>query len=200
MKRREFFKLSVQKAAEAALEVAGQGAAADYVNYIRPPFALPEVEFLEACSRCDDCVEACPHNVIFKLRADKGLLAAGTPALDLLRVGCRMCEDWPCVTACETGALTMAAAGDRDDPPTLALARVAINQDTCLPYAGPECGACAGSCPVPGALNWEGGLRPSIDHSVCTGCGLCREACITDPKSVDIAVLAADKQTSKAPA
>ena len=56
-------------------------------------------------------------------------------------------------------------------------------------YNGPECGACAHVCPVPGALSWEGGLRPVIDQSICTGCALCREACITNPKSVDIRAL-----------
>jgi len=200
VKRREFFKLGVQKAAEAALEVAGQKQPSDTINHIRPPYALVEPKFLDACTRCDDCLEACPHNVIFRLGGDRGLLAAGTPALDLLRVGCRMCEDWPCIAACETGALSFPETNEGEDPPSVVLAEVAINVETCLPYAGPECGACAGSCPVPGALNWENGLRPWIEQSVCTGCALCREVCITDPKSIDIAVLSPQRLSPQSPA
>lgn len=192
MKRREFFRFGARKAAEAALEVAGQGAASEIVRHFRPPYALAEPAFLKVCSRCDDCLKACPHDVIFKLAADRGLLAEGTPALDLLNTACRMCEDWPCVAACETGALALPeTADDEAPPPPPAMAKVTINTESCLPYAGPECGACAGSCPVPGALEWQG-ARPVTNQDACTGCAFCREACITDPKSVDIAVLEQD--------
>ena len=43
--------------------------------------------------------------------------------------------------------------------------------------------------PVPGAIEWEGGIRPVINQEVCTGCAMCRETCITEPKAVDIAAL-----------
>ncbi|MDP6774258.1 MAG: hypothetical protein QGI63_08315, partial [Rhodospirillales bacterium] len=67
------------------------------------------------------------------------------------------------------------------------LARVWIDTTTCLPYSGPECGACADSCPVEGALEWEGGVRPVVNDERCTGCALCREACIVDPKAIGVA-------------
>ena len=147
-------------------------------NWIRPPYALDEVEFLDTCTRCDKCVDACPHDVIF-------LLPTGTPALDLLNKGCRLCADWPCVAACEPGALKFPDTGEFGERPLPRLARVYINTSTCLPYYGPECGACAASCPVPGALIWNG-TRPGIDPAKCTGCGLCREACIVEPKAVEV--------------
>jgi ferredoxin-type protein NapG len=110
--------------------------------------------------------------------------------------GCHLCADWPCVTVCEPRALKLPKPGDDqpDDvpPPILPkLANAAINMKPCLPYAGPECGACKHACPVPGALLWVGGTKPVIDDAVCTGCALCREACITDPKSIDITVIPA---------
>jgi ferredoxin len=71
---------------------------------------------------------------------------------------------------------------------------VRIDTETCLPYLGPECGACADSCPVPGALRWEGGLRPVIDDEICTGCALCRQACILDPKAIGIAAFIPDDE------
>lgn len=193
MKRRDFLRYGASKAAEAAVEVAGDVAGINLrdvdPSWIRPPFARPEADFLQACTRCDLCIEACPHDVIFKLRSHVGLLAAGTPALDLTRRGCHLCADWPCVTVCEPEALTLPAAAQAAVPPVPnKLAEVTINTETCLPYAGPECGACAGSCPAPGALNWDG-VRPVIDAERCLGCARCLEACITDPKSVNIALI-----------
>ena len=102
--------------------------------------------------------------------------------MDLSSRGCHMCSDWPCVLACEPGAL----GWKQDDLGAFPkLAKVTINEDTCLPYQGPECGACAESCPVPNALHWVGS-RPTIDQDACAGCALCREACITIPNSITI--------------
>lgn len=178
----------VGKAAEAAVEVAGIKHRDVAPSWIRPPFALPEAAFLQACTRCDLCIEACPHDVVFKLHDHVGLLAAGTPALDLTQLGCHLCADWPCVTVCEPKALSLPDSADGTPAVPQRLAVVTINRDTCLPYAGPECGACEGSCPVPGALNWEG-TRPVIDAELCVGCARCLEVCITEPKSINIALV-----------
>ena len=190
IKRRDFFRLGARKAAEVTAQVAGQKLAWQSESWLRPPFAQDELDFLLACTRCDKCVEACEFNVLFKLPANMGTTVAGTPAMDLLNRGCHLCSDWPCVKACEPGALKLPDQGN-----VLAkLARVRINTDTCLPYSGPECGACADSCPVPGALEWEGGVRPVINDELCTGCALCREACIVDPKAVTVSALVPDEK------
>ena len=186
MKRRDLFKLGARKAVEITSRAAARKVAKEAENWIRPPFAAAELDFLLACTRCDKCIEACPHDVLFKLLARWGIKAAGTPAMDLRTRGCHMCQDWPCVAACEPEALKL-PDGDGETPPEAAkLARVTINTKTCLPYLGPECGACAHACPIPGALEWEDGLRPVINQDVCTGCALCREACIVEPEAVDV--------------
>ena len=186
MKRRDLFKLGARKAVEITSRAAARKVAKEAENWIRPPFAAAELDFLLACTRCDKCIEACPHDVLFKLPARWGIKAAGTPAMDLRVRGCHLCEDWPCVAACEPEALKL-PDGDGETPPEAAkLARVTINTKTCLPYLGPECGACAHACPIPGALEWEDGLRPVINQDVCTGCALCREACIVEPEAVDV--------------
>ncbi len=105
MKRRDFFKLGARKAAQVAYKVANDRATSRARNWIRPPFAVAELDFLIACTRCDQCIAACPHDVLFALPARLGIQVAGTPAMDLLVKGCQMCEGWPCVTACEPVAL-----------------------------------------------------------------------------------------------
>lgn len=191
MDRRTFLRSGVKKAAEAAHQIAEESLASRALRWIRPPFALTEIDFLITCTRCDACIEACPHKVVFPLSTRLGPSVAGTPALDLLHRGCHMCEDWPCVTACEPGALAL-PEGEKTPPPTLA--RAAIDSKTCLPYSGPECGACAHACPVPNALQWIGGVKPVIDAEHCTGCGMCREACIVSPKAITIASLASEER------
>ena len=51
------------------------------------------------------CIKACPHEIVFPLSPNNGAEVMNTPALDLLNKGCHLCEDWPCVNACETNAL-----------------------------------------------------------------------------------------------
>lgn len=190
MERRDFFKLGARKAAHVAYKAAGARAANRARNWLRPPFALDELDFLIACTRCDECIEACPHDVLFPLPVRLGVQVAGTPAMDLLAKGCHMCDGWPCVEICEPGALVP----PEPEAPLPKLASARIVTENCLPYSGPECGACAHACPVPGALAWDGGGRPTVNQDLCTGCALCREACIVEPKAIAITALAPDDE------
>jgi len=192
--RRLFLRSGMQKMAEATVDAAALQLGTSPKNWFRPPFALEEWQFLELCTRCDQCLAACPHEVLFPLPARLGRRVERTPAMNLLHKGCHLCADWPCVDACETGALALpppsatapeGEAAEPPPPPRLALA--GIDTAACLPYLGPECGACADACPLPGALRWHG-PRPSIEPERCVGCALCREACIVEPKAVRLAV------------
>lgn len=211
LKRREFFSLGVKKVAKISTDLVKATNNLRAQNWIRPPFSQPEDGFLLHCTKCSDCITACPHTVLFRLPAHLGSRIEGTPAMDLLNHGCHMCHDWPCVTACETGALAYPEAdeeasdengndGDAEKPAVLPMkfAQVEINQNTCLPYSGPECSACRQACPVPGAMIWEGGLRPVVDNAVCTGCALCRESCIMDPKAIDISSFVPEEVVTEA--
>ena len=185
MDRRAFFKTVADKTGKTAVQVADQHVQYRASHWIRPPYALQELDFLLTCTRCDKCIDACPHNVIFRLPARLGAQVVGTPAMDLLHKGCHLCEDWPCVNACEPGALLFPETEPEQAVPLPSIACAEIDTQHCLPYNGPECGACESSCPVPGALKWDS-TRPYIDSEFCTGCGLCREACIVDPGAVII--------------
>ncbi len=185
MHRRDFFRASIDRVAKTVVQIADEHVNERARHWIRPPYALTELEFLLACTRCEKCVDACPHNVIFKLSAKLGAKLVETPALDLLNKACHMCEDWPCVQSCDAQALALPEPEEDEQiaPPKLAIA--AINEEACLPYHGPECGVCASACPLPDAMHWFM-ERPTINTMACTGCGLCREACILEPKAINI--------------
>lgn len=184
MDRRGFIRNLAGKATEKAVDVVDAKVRARASRWIRPPFAIDELEFLLSCSRCGDCIEACPHDVIFSLKASLGADVAGTPALDLTHQACRLCDDWPCVTACEPRALVLPEVESKDRIPPR-LASVFIDTSRCLPYLGPECGACADSCPIDDTLIWQGD-RPVIDKDSCVGCGQCRQACVLDPSAIQV--------------
>lgn len=209
MDRRAFFTKGAGKVAQKLTQHAADKARKDSARWIRPPFAIEELDFILACTRCGDCIKACPYGIIFPLSSKLGVKVFNTPALDLTKSGCHLCEDWPCVTACEIDVLKLPLAankseldeteeGDREESdkeesakeeseredPLPKLAIVSINTETCLPYSGPECGACR-VCPIEGAMEWNM-EKPVIVTKNCTGCGLCREACIVEPKAINI--------------
>lgn len=190
--RRAFLLASTRKVAEVTINQVDARVKQRAKHWIRPPYALDELDFLTTCTRCAECIDACPYQVVFPLPTRLGATVTNTPALDLINKGCHLCADWPCVTACKPGALKFPVKIQNSKPdstvPIPPIAVASINQGTCLPYSGPECGACASSCPIPGALNWHS-QKPLIDSELCVGCGLCREACITDPKSIKIVSL-----------
>lgn len=215
MDRRAFFTRGAKKVAQNATQLLAKKVEENASHWIRPPFAVDEINFLLTCTRCDECIKACPHQVIFPLPARLGAQVVSTPVMDLLNRSCHLCEDWPCVQACEPKALTIPlrtpesesdvaeveeainpeeSSGTTtneelaiDEPEEIEkqwpkIARVFINTKTCMPYSGPECGACR-ICPVPGAMIWHQ-EKPIIDDAICTGCALCREACIVEPKAI----------------
>lgn len=145
---------------------------------VRPPGAVAEREFLARCTACNECVKACPHNVIHSL-APHVSPGAGTPVMVVASRPCHLCEGFPCAAACPEGALVV------PQPSEVRFGSVEIDVERCLPYRGPDCGACAGVCPpaAEGALQMMLG-RPFVDPERCNGCGLCIAACIVRPSAI----------------
>lgn len=191
MDRRNFFRHIASRTADAALEHARERAEARARHWFRPPFARPELDFLLACTRCGECISACPHQVIFPLAARLGADVAGSPALDLLHHGCHLCADWPCVAACEADALKLPERPEGESLIVPRLSQAHIDTETCLPYQGPECGACVSICPVEGALVLQS-EKPIIDENLCVGCALCRAACVVETKSILVSTFSPD--------
>lgn len=175
--RRAWMRGVLGRLGTAAHESAEAAVRARIPSHPRPPGAVAEPLFMMRCTRCDACVEACPHLAIFTFTDAAGVVA-GTPVMSVAERACHLCEGFPCAAACPEEALAVPETG------TWRFGRVRIDPARCLPFMGPECGACAGLCPSEAqALRLRAG-RPEVDADACTGCGLCIEACPTSPKAI----------------
>ncbi len=133
----------------------------------RPPHAIPESEFVVGCTKCDACIQACPPHAIFRTPEIDGILA-GLPIIDADSQPCIMCDDLPCVAACDPGVLRL------DAPLAMGVAK--IDSISCLAFQGTLCTVCVEGCPVENAITMEAG-RPKIDADICTACGVCLYVC-----------------------
>lgn len=137
------------------------------IPVFRPPGAIEELQFMRGCTRCGDCITACPHQAIVPAPARLGPVV-GTPVIDADTSACLMCEDFPCIAACEPGVLTHSIA------PIMGTAQVTAH--LCLAHHGTTCTVCSERCPMAGAIVVEEG-KPTVDEDACTGCGVCRFVC-----------------------
>ncbi|MDD1780863.1 ferredoxin-type protein NapG [Enterovibrio sp. ZSDZ35] len=160
---------------------------------IRPPGALEESDFLNACVRCGLCVRDCPYDTL-KLATLLSPVAAGTPYFDARSIPCEMCEDIPCVVACPSGALNR----DLTDITEARMGTaVLIDHENCLNWQGLRCDVCYRVCPlIDEAITLEpmhnqrtgkhAKLIPMVNADRCTGCGLCEHACVLDETAIKV--------------
>ncbi len=71
---------------------------------LRPPGAVSEDDFLKMCIKCGQCLQVCPYDSILLEDIDGGA-SIGMAYIDPLKRGCYLCEAFPCILACPTGAL-----------------------------------------------------------------------------------------------
>lgn len=155
-------------------------------KFFRPPGAIHEDRFNEVCSKCSKCVEACPEHVIIRSNGKDGG-TEGTPILRPNHGPCTLCGD--CMEVCPTGALQKTPVGE------IRIGIAVVEPDTCLGYLGKSCRACHEACPLdPNAIDFDATM-PKVDSRICTGCGLCVQACPTKPPS--IVVLPRPKRSGK---
>ena len=126
---------------------------------VRPPWALNEADFQDACTRCGECISVCPEKILIREGVN------GYPQVDFVRGECTFCSD--CVRICPTTALNSAQS-----PAWTIKADVA---DSCLAAQQVLCMTCRDQCdvgairfvPVAGAVS-----QPEINLDDCTGCVL----------------------------
>lgn len=146
----------------------------------RPPGAVEEKAFLAGCTRCGECISACPVGAIV-LAPSRFREAAGTPMIDPHHSACVMCPDTPCISACEPGVLRV----DR----SLKMGVAWIQTMACLAHTGSFCTVCSERCPVENAIEVRAG-KPRIREDVCTGCGVCAAVCPAPVNAIVVMPLA----------
>lgn len=138
------------------------------VSLLRPPGALDDAHFRETCTRCGECIRACPYEALSVLPSFKDPSQVGLPTLNPAIQPCLMCDPAPCVARCPTEALSATR------PKRIGVAQ--IRRTSCLAWNNSFCSVCRERCPVPEAIVVQQG-RPTIDPASCTGCGLCQHHC-----------------------
>ena len=145
------------------------------VPLLRPPGALSERAFLQACTRCDKCMHACPKDAILRVPKKMGFLIMDTPYIDPIKVPCVMCDDLPCISACPDGALLPVPGGPAD----VEMGYAILDKKKCQAYGHTFCQQCIIDCPIPGAITQNREQQPIFHKDICTGCGVCVRSCST---------------------
>jgi len=133
---------------------------------IRPPWAIEESHFIEECTRCFQCAEACPSHLIVKG-------AGGFPVMSFLRQGCDYCE--ACVKACPESALFQTKSSHT--PPWYQLA---VINEQCFANRGVVCRSCGEVCEsraIEFKIAVGGNSQVDINAATCDGCGECVHVC-----------------------
>lgn len=148
---------------------------------LRPPGAIPEARFVAACTRCRQCVEACPHEAITLASPQDGY-PEGTPYLpNVAAKPCQLCEDLPCVAACAEGALKPLLREE------VRMGVAQVDPALCFAYQGQICDYCIDRCPFPDlAIAADERGRPVVNPDRCVGCGLCAYICVTTPGAIGV--------------
>jgi ferredoxin-type protein NapG len=198
--RRRFF-LNIARAT--GLAVLGGFVWSAYVDEVtasqltlRPPGALKEEDFLKTCIKCGMCVEACPFDTL-QLAKPGDNLPLGTPFFTPRDIPCYMCPDIPCVPVCPTDALDIkkVSSENRLNINKAQMGTAVVDTKNCIAFWGIQCDACYRACPLMDEaikLEYEKNsrtgkhafLKPVVDSDVCTGCGLCEHACVTEKAAI----------------
>jgi MauM/NapG family ferredoxin protein len=175
------------------LRAAGGGRAAARAELLRPPGSLDERSFLERCTKCMLCQQACPTGAIQPALGQAGVEGFWTPVVVPRRGGCELaCTR--CGEVCPTGAIARLAPARKagyDGSAAVRIGTAFVDRGRCLPWAmGTPCVVCEEMCPVDPKAIWleraedpsRGGgaaalARPRVEPARCTGCGLCQNRC-----------------------
>ncbi|MCD4717788.1 MAG: 4Fe-4S dicluster domain-containing protein [Desulfobacterales bacterium] len=155
----------------------GPGQVAPY-GLIRPPGALPEMDFLAQCVRCGECMAACPTNTLQPIWLDAGFMGLFSPALNLRRSYCSP-ECNMCGEVCPTDATRRLSLNERMWAKT---GTAVIFRRKCLAWEQQKsCMVCDEVCPYK-AVEFikEPGNRvpvPQVHEEKCAGCGDCEHCC-----------------------
>ncbi len=187
--RRQFFKSTFVEIARAVLEFSGEKGEEPPKkrNYLRPPGAVEERLFNSLCTRCDECIKVCPYQCIRGSDSETDTGAwVGTPIIIPKEAACRLCSDFPCIAACQDGALRPVR-----DIKQVKIGVAWIDRRRCLDYAGGEgspCQQCYSQCPLKDEAIVLEDSRPVVWAEKCVGCGICENVCpaVNPPSAIRV--------------
>ncbi|MFT5377915.1 MAG: ferredoxin-type protein NapG [Candidatus Latescibacterota bacterium] len=177
--RRGFFREFLKRVVDPAASYAEKHLPAPQSRLLlRPPGALSERPFLDACYRCGNCADVCPVDAISHYQGDEETLK-GTPFINPETQPCVACDGLLCMHSCPSGALVTTPLEQ------IRMGLAHLDQETCLRGDEQDCRHCIEVCPTTEkALRVNAqGLIEVISQN-CIGCGLCQEACPTTPRAI----------------
>lgn len=145
---------------------------------IMPPGAGDSETFSSLCSRCFNCVNICPQNIIrMNTDARDGLARLFVPEINYDNGYCdELCSR--CSNVCPTGALQPL---DRAAKQEQKIGTAAVEHDRCYAWGlGQRCMICADTCPyeaIRSKPRADGLRRPVVVPETCRGCGRCELEC-----------------------
>lgn len=180
--RKTFFKHGLLKILEPFSDVLEGLADLSRAEGLRPPGAVDEAEFLRLCTKCDECIIACPQSSI-RRAIETDDLPVGTPILHPAEGPCYLCEPLHCAMACPEGALVPVEQKE------VRMGVAEVDRDKCFAWKqeDPSCDYCYTRCPLPDeAIKMVKGGGPIVLDSACVGCGLCEYYCVPGDKAITI--------------
>jgi len=149
---------------------------------IRPPGALPEEEFVSACTGCGECLKVCPNNALQSTLLEAGLAGLYTPRL-VPRVG--YCEEFCnfCGRVCPTEAIRTVSLEEKR---LIQMGVAHVNKTRCIAWDTEKiCLVCNEQCSYRAIVGDEK-KRPIVKEEKCTGCGICENKCPVDGEAAII--------------
>jgi MauM/NapG family ferredoxin protein len=145
---------------------------------LRPPGALAEDKFLDACTRCGECVTACPAAAI---QIDETAYnGSGAPYIDPEVMPCVVCNTLACMKVCPTDALGYVPRW------LIHMGTAEWDENLCVRRYDTTCTTCIDQCPIGSeAIELRDG-KIHVKETGCTGCGSCQYYCPTYPKSITV--------------
>lgn len=172
---------------------------------IRPPGSCEETSFLAKCIKCDQCINACPTNVLQPATwTEGGLESLWTPVMKFTIGHCQL-KCTLCSEVCPTGAIKKIVVEEKlgkgiyEEEGPIRLGTAFFDTGRCLPHAMEiPCVVCEEVCPTsPKAIQTKdfqakdvyGNIvvlnQPFIVPDLCIGCGICETECpIKDSRAV----------------
>lgn len=153
-------------------------------RFLRPPGAVAEKDFLDACIGCGQCANVCPNKCISLFGLEGGIENLATPIITARAKGCILCM--ACTQVCPTSALEKLEPTE-EGKRAVEMGVAVVSTDVCYSYAGRTCGVCYRACPLPGKAMRLGLMEtPIINVDECVGCGLCEQSCVHMPQAIRI--------------